>query len=319
VPFPGPSTLFTALLALAVSGHCAGATKHPPDARKPVAVHAGPAVATGPRAVPLWPEPSGKPAEHAAAKPPFLTVYAPEDSATGTAVIVCPGGAYGMLARQKEGIEPALWLASKGIHAFLLDYRLGPAFRHPAQMEDAQRAVRWVRANAKRFGIDPRRIGMLGFSAGGHLTATASTHPDPGKPDSPDPVERVSSRPDFQILIYPVISMEAPFTHRASRANLLGRNPDPAVLAFLSAESQVDKETPPAFIVHAEADPIVDFANGQAYAEALRRAKVPVEFLAFVQGGHAFGMAAEMHGEPGQAHLATWPARCAEWLRARGL
>ncbi|MDQ3000321.1 MAG: alpha/beta hydrolase [Fibrobacterota bacterium] len=318
MPFPRRSTLFAALLALAVSIHGAGAPKRIAKADGHNPERTGQVGAAGPDWEPLWPNSSRNPLDRATAKPPFLTHYAPRDPGAGTAVIVCPGGAYGFLARPTEGIEPALWLSSLGVHAFLLDYRLGPAFHHPAQMEDAQRAVRWVRANAKRFGIDPRRVGMLGFSAGGHLTATVATHHDIGKPASPDSVERVSSRPDFQILVYPVISMEAPFTHRASRTNLLGRAPDAATLAFLSAESQADANTPPAFIVHAESDPIVDFANSHAYAEALRRAKAPVEFLAFVHGGHGFGLATEKNGEPGQEQLATWPARCAAWMRARG-
>lgn len=223
-----------------------------------------------------------------------------------------------MLARNKEGVEPSLWLQSLGVHAFLLDYRLGPVYHHPVEMGDALRAVRWVRANAARLHIDPRRIGMLGFSAGGHMAAMAATHFDLGDGNSHDPVERASSRPDFQILIYPVISMQAPFAHRASRINLLGRSPDPATLDFTSVDQHVTDRTPPAFLVHAESDPIVSFANSQAYAEALRNARVPVEFLGFVQGGHAFGLAAEKTGDPGQAQLATWPAQCAAWLDKMG-
>lgn len=250
---------------------------------------------------------------------PFLTVYAPDSApAAGTAVIVCPGGAYGMLARRKEGAEPSLWLKSLGVHAFQLDYRVGPAYHHPVEIGDARRAVRWVRANAGRFGIDPRRIGMLGFSAGGHLAALVSNWNDDGDPRAGDSVERASCRPDFQILIYPVISMQAPFTHRASRINLLGRHPDPATLDSLSPDQHATDRAPPAFLVHAEGDPIVPFANSQAYAEALRSAGVPVEFLGFVQGGHAFGLAQEPNGEPGQAQLATWPAQCAGWLKKMG-
>jgi acetyl esterase/lipase len=224
-----------------------------------------------------------------------------------------------MLARDKEGVQPSLWLQSLGVRAFLLDYRVGPAYRHPVEMGDGLRAVRWVRANARRFGLDPRRIGMLGFSAGGHLTATVASFFDDGDSGSPDSVERASSRPDFQILIYPVISMQAPFAHRASRINLLGRNPTAAALDSLSADRHVDRRTPPAFIVHAEEDPVVAFAHGQAYADALREAKVPVEFVGFVQGGHGFGMAAEKTGAPGEAQLATWPSACVRWMEGLGL
>ena len=274
--------------------------------------------APAPSHEPLWPF-AAKPRDPSLSKAPFLTSYAPHpDSANGAAVVVCPGGAYGMLARRKEGEEPSLWLRSLGVHAFLLDYRLGPAFHHPAEMEDAQRAVRWVRANAKRFHLDPHRVGMLGFSAGGHLTATLATQTARAIPQSSDSVQRVSSRPDFQILIYPVISMEAPFTHRASRTNLLGRNPDAATLAFLSAETQVDARTPPAFIVHAEARSHRRVRQQPGLCGSPEAGRVPVEFMAFVQGTHAFGLAAEKNGEPGQAQLATWPAKCAEWLRARG-
>jgi acetyl esterase/lipase len=224
-----------------------------------------------------------------------------------------------MLARDKEGVEPSQWLKSLGVRAFLLDYRVGPAYRHPVELGDGLRAVRWVRANARRFGLDPRRIGMLGFSAGGHLTATVAAFFDDGDPGSPDSVERASSRPDFQILVYPVISMQAPFAHRASRINLLGRAPSPAALDSLSADRHVDARTPPAFIVHAEEDPVVAYAHSQAYAEALREAKVPVEFVGFAQGGHAFGLATEKTGAPGEAQLATWPATCVKWMEAQGL
>ncbi|HKP94963.1 MAG TPA: alpha/beta hydrolase, partial [Fibrobacteria bacterium] len=269
---------------------------------------------------PLWPEGAPGALGTSPADVPFLTVYDPDPAkANGAAVVVLPGGAYGILARRREGVEPSLWLAGLGIRAFQLDYRLGPAYHHPVQMEDAQRAMRWVRAHAERFRLDPKRVGVLGFSAGGHLAATLATRFDAGDPRSPDAVERAPDRPDFQILIYPVISMEAPFTHRASRTNLLGRRPDAAVLDFLSAEKHVGPGAPPAFIVHAEADPVVSFANSRAYADALRKAGVPVEFLAFVQGPHAFGLAADGTGEPGLAQLATWPAQCAKWLGALGM
>jgi acetyl esterase/lipase len=276
--------------------------------------------AAGPAPVELlWPQGAPGALGRSPADQPSLTVYAPDSpQALGTAVIVCPGGAYGMLARRKEGVEPSLWLKSLGVHAFQLDYRLGPAYHHPVEIGDARRAVRWVRANAARFGIDPRRIGVLGFSAGGHLAALASAWTDGGDARARDSVERVSCRPDFQILIYPVISMQAPFAHRASRINLLGRHPDPATLDSLSPDQHVTDRTPPAFLVHAEGDPIVSFANSQAYAEALRNAGVPVEFLGFVQGGHGFGLAQERNGEPGQAQLATWPAQCAGWLVKMG-
>jgi acetyl esterase/lipase len=269
---------------------------------------------------PLWP---GKAPGALGDRPgdiPFLTVFAPDSSkANGAAVVILPGGAYGMLARRREGAEPARWLNGLGVTAFQLEYRFGPAYHHPVEMGDAARAIRWVRAHASRYRLDTARVGVLGFSAGGHLAATLSVHPDAGDPRAADPVERRSDRPDFQILIYPVISMEAPYAHRASRINLLGRDPDPKALDYLSAEKHVTAEAPPAFLVHAESDPVVPFAHSQAYADALRKAGVPVEFVAFAQGTHAFGLAQERTGEPGQAQLATWPQHCAAWMRARGI
>jgi acetyl esterase/lipase len=219
-----------------------------------------------------------------------------------------------MLALEKEGLEVAHWLNTLGVTAFVLRYRVGPVYRHPVEMRDGQRAVRWVRAHAALFHIDPGRVGMLGFSAGGHLTATVATHFDAGEPKAADSVDRFSCRPDFQILVYPVISMESTFTHRASRTNLLGREPGPALMHFLSAESQVTARTPPAFIVHAKTDPIVPFANGQAYYRACLKAGVPAEFRIFEQGTHAFGMASD----PVDAQVSAWPADCARWMKAQG-
>jgi acetyl esterase/lipase len=269
---------------------------------------------------PLWAGKAPGASGDSPADRPFLTVYAPDSAkANGAAVVILPGGAYGMLARRKEGAEPARWLQGLGVTAFQLDYRFGPAYHHPVEMGDAARAVRWVRAHASRYRLDTARVGVLGFSAGGHLAATLAVHPDAGDPRAADPVDRRSDRPDFQILIYPVISMEAPYAHRASRINLLGRDPDPGVLDYLSAEKHVTAGTPPAFLVHAESDPVVSFAHSQAYADALRKAGVPVEFLAFAQGTHAFGLAQERTGEPGQPQLATWPGHCEAWMRSRGI
>jgi acetyl esterase/lipase len=277
--------------------------------------------ATGARVEWLWPQGApGAVGTRASDKPSLLWYPAPRRAGDGAApaVVICPGGAYGILALRKEGVEPALWLNRLGVCAFVLRYRLGPVYHHPVELGDARRALRWVRAHARRFGVDPGRVGMLGFSAGGHLAALASILPDIPR-DGPDSVERFSGVPDFQMLIYPVISMAAPYTHRASRANLLGKSPDAALLDSLSAEKHAGPGAPPAFLVHAEADPIVAFANSRAYAEALRKAGVPVEFLAFNQGGHAFGLAQEADGQPGQAQLAAWPGECEKWMRESGL
>lgn len=318
--------MFAAVAALAaLAAPSAGPTRTLPVTLAAVLNAAGkaasPAVpidpATGARVEWLWPQGApGALGSQEADRPSLLWYPAPArpgDSAA-PAMIICPGGAYYMHAIQTEGIEPARWLNRLGISAFILRYRLGPAYRHPAELEDARRAIRWVRAHAVRLGIDPGRVGMLGFSAGGHLTALASVLSDSAR-ETADSVDRFPGVPDAQILIYPVISMAAPYTHRASRINLLGRTPSSILLDSLSAERHVRAGAPPAFLVHAEGDPIVAFANAKAYADALGKAGVPVEFVAFNQGGHAFGLAQVADGQPGQAQLAKWPSLCEQWLR----
>lgn len=219
--------------------------------------------------------------------------------------LICPGGAYGMLAWEKEGVQVARWLNDRGVFAAVLRYRLGPVYRHPAPYLDGQRGMRWLRAHAHEYGLDPHRIGMVGFSAGGHLTATVATHADSGLSAPLDFVDRQSCRPDLQVLIYPVISMDPSLTHAASRINLLGRNPAPEALAFLSAEKNAQAGDPPAFIIHARTDPIVSFANSEAYYNALAHARVPVEFHAYAQGGHAFGLGLGLSPKPRIQNLET--------------
>jgi acetyl esterase/lipase len=192
-----------------------------------------------------------------------------------------------------------------------LKYRLGPAYHHPAELLDAGRAIRTVRARAGEFGIDPDRIGILGFSAGGHLAATAGTHFDAGKPAAADVIERASSRPNLMILIYPVITMRE-FTHSGSRNNLLGPAPSSELIALLSNEEQVTKETPPTFLVHTMTDSAVPVENSMMFAAALRKAGVPFEFHLYERGAHGFGLAEK------DPILSTWPARCADWLRLHG-
>src|SRR3954469_6187920 len=171
---------------------------------------------------------------------PTLTVWLPKpEVATGSAVVICPGGGYGGLAVDHEGKQVAEWLNSLGVAAFVLKYRLGPRYHHPSMLQDAGRAIRMVRAGGKEWGIDPHRIAIIGFSAGGHLASTAATHFDAGKPDAEDPVERVSSRPDRAILVYPVIALATPYGHSGSRRNLLGENPSEDLVRSLSNETQV--------------------------------------------------------------------------------
>src|SRR5262249_6545525 len=174
--------------------------------------------------------------------------------------------------------------------AFVLQYRVGPRYRHPAPLQDAQRALRLVRARAREYAIDPARLGILGFSAGGHLAATTGTHFDEGRPDAADPIERMGSRPDFMVLAYPVMSFVAPFAHGNSRQNLLGESPDPALAAQLSNETQVTARTPPAFLFHTADDPGVPVENSVVFFEALHRAGVPAELHVFPHGRHGVGL-----------------------------
>ena len=242
---------------------------------------------------------------------PTLTPYLPlKEKAGGAAVIVCPGGGYDHLANH-EGAPVAEWLNSIGITAFVLKYRLGPRYHHPAPLQDAARAIRTVRSRAAEWKIDPDRIGIIGFSAGGHLASTIATHFDSGKPDASDSVERVSSRPNLMILIYPVITMREK-THAGSKKNLLGDNPAPELVSLLSNDEQVTRETPPAFLVHAMTDPGVPVENTLLFAAALRKAGVPYELHLFERGPHGFGLGGN------DPILSSWPARCADWLRVHG-
>lgn len=245
---------------------------------------------------------------------PKVTIYrAPAAAASGAAVVVCPGGGYRTLASDHEGKQVAEWLGTLGVSAFVLQYRLGPRYHHPAPLHDAQRAIRIVRARAKEFGVDPARLGILGFSAGGHLASTAGTHFDDGRADAPDAIERVSSRPDFMVLAYPVMSMAATYAHRGSVQHLLGETPDPKLVEDLSNERRVTPQTPPAFLFHTADDASVPVENSLAFTQALRQAGVPVELHVFPRGRHGVGLA------PDDPVLSQWPRLCAAWLRAMGL
>jgi acetyl esterase/lipase len=244
---------------------------------------------------------------------PTLTAYRAPRASNGTAIIVAPGGGYGALATEHEGRQWAYWYNAMGITAFVLKYRLGPRYHHPIELGDAQRAIRTVRARATEFNILPDRIGMMGFSAGGHLASTAATHFDPGKADTSDPIERVSSRPDFLILGYPVISFDPAIMHAGSLKNLLGENPDPKLVENLSNDLQVTAQTPPTFIFHTTNDNGVPVENSVRFYLALRKAKVPVEMHLFENGPHGVGMALN------DPSLSAWPSLLMNWLRGRGL
>jgi acetyl esterase/lipase len=252
---------------------------------------------------------------------PTLTIWLPQpELAKGSAVVVCPGGGYGMLAVDHEGKQVAEWLNSMGIAAFVLKYRLGPRYHHPAMLQDAGRAIRTVRARAAEWKVDPHRIAIIGFSAGGHLASTAGTHFDLGKPDAEDPIERVSSRPDRMILVYPVIALATPYGHPGSLQNLLGDKPTRELVESLSNERQVTKDTPSTFLAHTNADTGVKAENSLLFALALRKAGVPVELHLFERGPHGLGLGggAPNFRVPPDPAFKAWPKLCETWLKNQG-
>jgi acetyl esterase/lipase len=245
---------------------------------------------------------------------PAMTVYLARPVPGGTpAVIVCPGGAYARLAENHEGRQVANYLNSLGITAFVLRYRLGPRYHHPVQLGDAQRAIRTLRARADEWRLDATRIGIMGFSAGGHLAMTAGTHFDGGNARATDPIDRAGSRPDFVILGYPVISLTEPWVHAGSRTNLLGDNPNAALAQSLSGERVVTSDTPPTFLFHTNADTVVPAENSVHYYLALRKAGVAAEMHIFEKGAHGVGLAND------DAALSEWSKLMANWLRVRGV
>ncbi|WP_254061887.1 alpha/beta hydrolase [Granulicella sp. L60] len=293
-----------AVLVLALGGVCFGQAGG-------VAVTEG--LAAGGKTVLLWPDgaPGAKGSEDI--DRPALTVYLPKGpNVTRTGVVIAPGGGYKDLAIAKEGSKYALWLNERGVAAFVLQYRLGPKYHYPVELEDAQRAIRMVRAHAAEYGVDADKVGMWGSSAGGHLAATAGTHFDAGDASAADVVERQGSRPDFLILAYPVITFEEPQLHRGSLHYLLGDDPDPRLVASLSDETQVTKETPPAFLFSTTDDKTVPVMNSVMFYSALVSAGVPVEMHLFQHGGHGAGLAAA------NPDLSVWPELLAKWMRERG-
>lgn len=277
-----------------------------------------------PKVIPLWPE--GVPGAKANLGPekqenghisnvsePTLTVYSPAvDKPNGTAVIICPGGGYTNLSNEREGVQYANWLSTLGVTPFILKYRL-KEFGHPAPLQDVLRAVRLIRSRSLEFQIDPTRIGVMGSSAGGHVAASAGTLFDEPAGRTGPALDDTSGRPDFLILLYPVISMDDPVAHTGSRKALLGPEPSPVWLKLLSLEKQVTNATPPTLLIHTQEDKSVPVENSILFYQALTKAGVPAEMYLFEHGSHGMGMRA------GLGTASEWPRRAEEWLRYRGL
>jgi acetyl esterase/lipase len=265
--------------------------------------------ATDSKAEPLWSQNSPGVGN---GKRPTLTAFLPDpQKRVGTAVVIYPGGGYARVATE-DGHKFAKWLNTFGVAGVVVDYRAG--IKHPAPLQDAQRAIRTVRARASEWNIVPNRIGVLGTSAGGHLAATTGTHFDKGNPKSADPIERVSCRPDFLILYGPVIAFGEPYTHHPSQTNLIGDHASPALVRSLSCEKQVTIETPPTFLWHTDQDTVVPSENSIQFYSALRRAKVPAELHIYRQGNHGYGV---LPGEPDTTTCRLEPMR--EWMQVMGL
>lgn len=246
---------------------------------------------------------------------PTIEVRLPSPrSSTGQAVVICPGGGYGVLAYDWEGTDTANYLNAHGIAAIVLKYRLpedaSNIVPHESPLIDAKRAMRLTRFHAKDWHIDPDRIGIMGFSAGGHLASTLGTHFDKGDAKAEDSVDRLSSRPDFMILIYPVITMDAEFTHMGSRENLIGKNPKAELIEHFSNEKQITTHTPPTFIVHSSDDGAVPVKNSLEFYNGLLAKGVEAEMHLYPYGGHGYSLAIDQGGR-----LTDWPLRCVTWMK----
>ncbi len=280
-----------------------------------------------PQTYPLWPQ--GAPGaagsetgdENHAGDIPTITVYlAPKEKATGASILICPGGGYGFLATDHEGKEVAEWLNSLGVAGVMLKYRLAPKYKHPAPLDDARQAIRMVRSKSKEWGLDPGRVGVMGFSAGGHLASTLATHFHGADPLAGDAINSFSERPDLAILVYPVVSFTADFSHKGSAKNLLGADATKEQLTELSNETRVTAKTPPTFLAHTLGDDGVPMENSVAFAMALRKHKVPFELHVFEKGPHGLGLGkgSKRHNVPPEPSFEAWPPLCATWLKARG-
>jgi acetyl esterase/lipase len=246
---------------------------------------------------------------------PTLTVFLPEKATPATpAVVICPGGGYAMLAFDHEGTNVAKYFQAHGVAGFVLKYRLPVnGYRHPVPLLDAQRAIRLVRSHAADWKINPAKVGVMGFSAGGHLASTLETHFDAGTEQDAHPVDQQSCRPDFAVLVYAVISMKDGITHQGSKENLLGPNPDPALVENLSNETQVTPQTPPTLLIHAVDDNVVPIENSRLMYAALQKAGVPSALQEYPHGGHGFGFGAKPDNSP-----PGWLDKACDWLKLQG-
>ena len=264
----------------------------------------------------LWPGKAPGAVGNSTADIPTLTIFKPSDRTNGTAVIVAPGGSYMGLAANHEGRQVADWFAARGITAFVLRYRLGPSYPLPTPLLDAQRAIRTVRARAADFDLDPNRIGMLGFSAGGHLTASAGTMHHEASANATDPIDRVSDRPDFLVLGYPALLMLRPETQGRLRYCDLMKMTHDCTREYMdrfSPELHVNARTPPTFLFHTTDDGLVPASDSVVFYSALMKAGVPAELHIFEHGHHGVGFG------NGDVALGAWPALLDTWLRGRGL
>jgi acetyl esterase/lipase len=275
-------------------------------------VQAAAPAANGPAPMLLWANGSPGALGDADDDKPTITAYIPASNPTKTAVVIAPGGSYTHLSMVKEGSDVAAWLNARGVAAFVLKYRLGPKYHNPIELGDAQRAIRTVRADAAQYGVAPDHIGMWGFSAGGHLTASAGTMFDAGNAGATDPIEQQSSRPDFLILSYPVITMEDPYVHKLSQTDLLGDAPTQEDMDAMSPELHVTAQTPPTFLFTTTDDHTVPVLNSVMFYSALVKAGVPAEMHIFQHGAHGSGLA------PTNPQLRPWTDLLIKWMRERG-
>jgi len=263
--------------------------------------------------IPLWPLAAPLAKGAGPDDSPSILLYLPSSHQPTPGIVVCPSGEYMSLLMDRDGRQVAEWLNNLGIAAFVLKYRLAPTYRYPVPLLDAQRALRYVRSNASLYNLAENEIGIMGFSAGGHLAAMAATHFDAGKASPSDRIDRLSSRPDFLVLVYPVITCSEPFLHVLSCSNLLGDHPDPSLAALVSNEKHVTAKTPPTFLFHTSDDAIVPVENSLAFFTALRKAGVPAELHVYEHGLHTVGLALD------DPVLSTWPKLLENWFRVRGL